>query len=157
MELVERFTDDADEAMVEQTESQLLQDFFSQLQRQGMSFDNFLMMQGIDSDQFKQDVKKQATDNVKQDMALDAWAAHKGIEATDEEVTLEFERAGLDDPKATEAEWKRDGRLYLIREGIIRSKAMQDVMDTAKVKEITMQECIDKINAENDENDEKDA
>ncbi len=156
LELVERFTDDADEAMVEQTESQLLQDFFSQLQRQGMSFDNFLMMQGIDSDQFKQDVKKQATDNVKQDMALDAWAAHKGIEATDEEVTLEFERAGLDDPKATEAEWKRDGRLYLIREGIIRSKAMQDVMDTAKVKEITMQEYIDKINAENDENDEND-
>ena len=129
LELVKRFDGEVDDAMVEQTESQLLQDFFTQLQRQGISFDNFLMMQGIDSDQFKQDVKKQATDNVKQDAALDAWADNAKLEASDEDVTLEFERAGLEDPKATEAEWKRDGRLYLIREGIIRAKAMKDIMD----------------------------
>lgn len=150
LELVKRFDGDVDEAMVEQTESQLLQDFFTQLQRQGISFDNFLMMQGIDSDQFKQDVKKQATDNVKQDIALDAWASNAGIEATDEEVTLEFERAGLEDPKKTEQEWKDEGRLYLIREGIIRSKAMEDILSNAKVKEITMQEYLDKINAEDE-------
>lgn len=150
LELVKRFDGEVDEAMVEQTESQLLQDFFTQLQRQGISFDNFLMMQGIDSDQFKQDVKKQATDNVKQDAALDAWAANSKIEATDEDVTLEFERAGLEDPKATEAEWKREGRLYLIREGVIRAKAMNEIMDGAKVKEITMDEYLEKIKVEDD-------
>lgn len=154
LELVKRFDGEVDDAMVEQTESQLLQDFFTQLQRQGISFDNFLMMQGIDSDQFKQDVKKQATDNVKQDAALDAWADNAKLEASDEDVTLEFERAGLDDPKATEAEWKRDGRLYLIREGIIRAKAMKDIMDNAKVKEITMEEYLEKIKAEDDADSE---
>lgn len=154
LELVKRFDGEVDDAMVEQTESQLLQDFFTQLQRQGISFDNFLMMQGIDSDQFKQDVKKQATDNVKQDAALDAWADNAKLEASDEDVTLEFERAGLEDPKATEAEWKRDGRLYLIREGIIRAKAMKDIMDKAKVKEITMEEYLEKIKAEDDADSE---
>ena len=154
LELVKRFDGEVDDVMVEQTESQLLQDFFTQLQRQGISFDNFLMMQGIDSDQFKQDVKKQATDNVKQDAALDAWADNAKLEASDEDVTLEFERAGLEDPKATEAEWKRDGRLYLIREGIIRAKAMKDIMDNAKVKEITMEEYLEKIKAEDDADSE---
>lgn len=154
LELVKRFDGEVDDVMVEQTESQLLQDFFTQLQRQGISFDNFLMMQGIDSDQFKQDVKKQATDNVKQDAALDAWADNAKLEASDEDVTLEFERAGLEDPKATEAEWKRDGRLYLIREGIIRAKAMKDIMDNAKVKEITMEEYLGKIKAEDDADSE---
>ncbi len=154
LELVKRFDGEVDDAMVEQTESQLLKDFFTQLQRQGISFDNFLMMQGIDSDQFKQDVKKQATDNVKQDAALDAWADNAKLEASDEDVTLEFERAGLEDPKATEAEWKRDGRLYLIREGIIRAKAMKDIMDNAKVKEITMEEYLEKIKAEDDADSE---
>lgn len=155
VELIERFKGDADPALVEQTESQLLQDFFTQLQRQGISFDNFLMMQGIDSDHFKEDVKKQATDNVKQDLALDAWAAHEGIEATDDEVSLEFDRAGLEDPRKTEAEWKRDGRLYLIREGVIRAKAMKDILDKAKVTDISMDEYMDKVNADAKEDAKK--
>ena len=51
-------------------------------------------------------------------------------------MTAEFVKAGLDDPAAVEAEWRKNGRLYLIREGIVRSKAMKDVMDTAKVTEV---------------------
>ena len=136
LELVKRVEGEAPESLVEQTEAQLLQDFFGQLQRAGMSFDNYLMQQGIDNAEFKEDVKRQAADDAKRELALDAWARHKGIEATDEDVTMEFVRAGLDDPKKTEREWRESGRLYLIREGIIRSKAMADVLETAKVTEV---------------------
>ncbi len=135
MKLVERVEDDVPDAMAEEAESELLQDFFTQLQRQGVSFDAYLASRGIDSDQFKQDVKMQAQDEAKQQLALDAWARKKGIEASDLDVTLEFERAGLDDPKKTEREWRKSGRLYLLREGIMRRKAMEDVMETAKVTE----------------------
>ncbi len=135
-ELVSRVEGDVPEAMAEQTESQLIQDFFGQLQRAGLSFDAYLAQQGMDSAEFKEDVKRQAQDEAKRELALDAWARNKGIEATDEDVTLEFERAGLDDPKKTEREWRNSGRLYLIREGIVRSKAMEDVMETAKVTEV---------------------
>lgn len=134
--LIERFDGDVPDAMAEQMESNLLQDFFTQLQRAGMTFDGYLNDRGIDSDQFKADVKLQAQDECKKDMALDSWANHKGIEATDEEVSHEFEIAGLDNPKSVENEWRKNGRLHLIREGIMRSKAMQDIMENAKVTEV---------------------
>lgn len=134
--LVERFESEVPESMVEQAESALLQDFFTQLQQQGMSFDAYLNAQGITSDQFKEDVKKQAADQAAEQLALDAWARHAGIEATDEDVSEEFVRAGLEDPKATEEEWRASGRLYLIREGIVRAKAMENVIETAKVTEV---------------------
>ena len=134
--LVDRVTDEVPDDMAEEAESELLQDFFSQLQQQGMSFDSYLAARGIDSDQFKQDIKMQAADEAKQQLALDAWARKFGIDVTDDEVTLEFERAGVENPAKTEAEWRKSGRLYLIREGIQRRKAMEDVMDKAKVTEV---------------------
>ena len=133
--LVERVEGDIPENMAEEAESELLQDFFTQLQQQGMSFDAYLAARGIDSDQFKQDIKMQAEDEAKQQLALDAWAKKFGIDVTDEEVTLEFERAGVSDPKKVESEWRKSGRLYLIREGIVRRKAMENVIETAKVTE----------------------
>lgn len=134
--LIERFEGEIPANMQEQAESDLLQDFFSQLQRQGMSFDAYLAQMGMDSTQFKADVKLQATDEAKQQLALDAWARNKGIEATDEDITAEFVKAGVDDPAALEKEWREQGRLYLIREGVVRAKAMRDVMDTAVVTEV---------------------
>lgn len=133
--LVERVEGDIPDSMAEEAESELLQDFFAQLQQQGMSFDAYLAARGIDSDQFKQDIKLQAADEAKQQLALDAWAKKFGIDVTDEEVTLEFERAGVSDPKKVEDEWRKSGRLYLIREGIVRRKAMENVIETAKVTE----------------------
>lgn len=136
LELVKRVEDEIPESMAEEAESELLQDFFTQLQRQGATFDQYLAQRGIDSTQFKEDVKMQAQDEAKQQLALDAWARKKGIEATDEDVTLEFERAGVENPKETERQWRESGRLYLVREGIIRQKAMQDVMESAKTVEV---------------------
>ncbi len=136
LKLIERFEGEAPAAMVEENETVLLQEFFTQLQRQGMNFDAYLKQSGISSDQFKADVKLQAIDEVKQKLALDAWARHFEIEATPEEVSHEFVIAGLDDPKAVEEEWRKSGRLHLIREGIVRSKAMDDVLDKAVVTRV---------------------
>ena len=135
-ELVERFQGEVPEGLVEEAETNLLQDFFTQLQRQGINFDTYLMQQGITNDQFKEDVKRQAEDNAKQQLALDAWARHYGIEATDEDVSYEFRKAGLPDPQATEQEWRENGRLYLIREGVIRTKAIEDILEKAEVTEV---------------------
>ncbi len=70
--LAERVEGDVPEAMLEDAEASLIQDFFQQLQSQGMTFDVYLAQQGITPDQFKEDVKKQAEDMSKQDLALDA-------------------------------------------------------------------------------------
>lgn len=133
--LAERFDGEAPEGMVEQEEATLLQDFFTQLQRQGVGFDAWLAAQGLTSDGFKEDVKLQAADNAKQQLALDAWARHKGITASPEEITAEFVKANVPDPAGLEKEWRESGRLFMIREGIVRAKAMKDAMETAIVTE----------------------
>ena len=104
----------------------MLQDFFQQLQRQGMTFDAYLVpTRASPSDQFKDDVKQQAADNVKQDLALDAWARHFDLKVTDEDLAEEFKNSGAKDPKKLEKEWRETGRLHLLREGIMRSNAAQ--------------------------------
>ncbi|MCI2242053.1 trigger factor [Adlercreutzia faecimuris] len=136
--LASRLEGEVPESLAEEAEASLLQDFFTQLQRQGLSFDTYLMQAGIDADQFKADVKMQAADNAKQELALEAWARHYGIEATPEEVSAEFVKAGVPDPAAVEKEWLESGRLYLIREGVVRFKAMEDVLDKAVVTEVEL-------------------
>ena len=94
--LADRVKDEPPKALVDQKEAQLLQDFFTQLQQSGSTFDAYLQQQNMDADKFKEDLKKQANDVVKQDLALDAYAAHKGIVAKDKEVVDEFKNG---DPK----------------------------------------------------------
>ena len=133
--LQERLEGDVPEGVLEESEATLLQDFFNQLQRQGITLDVYLQQQGITSDQFRDDVKQQAADMAKQDMALDAYAAHEGFEATDEDIRKEFEIAGVADPDAMMAEWRQKGQMYLVRQGILRQKAAQALVDGAIVTE----------------------
>jgi trigger factor len=121
------------ENLCEIEEANLLQSFFQQLQQQGLTFDSYLQAAGIDQEQFKADTKEQAADLVRQDLALDAWARHFDIEASDEEVTHEFELADVEDSAATQKEWLEAGRLPEVREGIKRSKAMLDIVEKAVV------------------------
>ena len=133
--LAERLAGEVPENLVEDAESTLLQDFFNQLQSQGMTLDVYLKQAGITSQQFRDDVKKQAKDMAAQDLALDAYAAHAGIEATDEDIRSEFENAGASDPVGLMKQWRENGQMYLVRQGILRQKAAQELMDKAVVTE----------------------
>ena len=131
--LADRLQGDVPEAMCEEAETSLLQDFFQQLQRQGVSFDAYLKQQGITPDRFKEDVKAQAADMTKQDLALDAWARHYNMEVTDEDVAEEFVKSGVEDPKKLQEEWRRNGQLHMVKNGIARTRAAEDVMEKAVV------------------------
>ena len=133
--LAERLEGDVPEDLVEESESTLLQDFFGQLQRQGMTLDMYLQQQGITSQQFRDDVKQQAADMTKQDLALDAYAAHAGLQATDEDVLKEFQDSGVSDPAATMQQWRENGQMFLVRQGVLRQKAAQELVDQAIVTE----------------------
>lgn len=138
--LVERLEGEPPAVMCEDNETQLLQSFFQQLQARGTTFDKYLKSINLTSDQFKEDVKKQAADQAKQDLALDAWARHFELGATDEEVTEEFAKSGVEDPAALEEEWRAAGRMHLIREGIARQKAAENLISTAIVTEVESDE-----------------
>ena len=136
VELRDRVEGDVPESLVEQAETSLLQDFFGQLQQAGMTFDAYLASQNITPDQFKADLKAQSADQVKEELALEAWARHNNMEITDADVTAEFAKTGVEDPAALEQEWRDAGRLHLIRTGLLRQKAIEDLMENASVTEV---------------------
>jgi trigger factor len=134
-ELGKRLEGEIPAALVAAAETDLLQNFYRQLQGQGIALDSYLRQQGITVEQFREDVRKQAEDITRQDLALDAWARHKGMAATDEDLAEEFAKSGAEDPAKLEEQWRANGRLHILREGILRSRAVKDVMDTAIVTE----------------------
>ena len=42
----------------------------------------------------------------------------------------------MDDPDGIEASWRKEGRLPMIRESIVRANALRDVVSKAKVTEV---------------------
>lgn len=142
--LAERLEGEVPESLCEEAETNLLQDFFQQLQRQGASFDAYLAQQGITPDQFKDDVKAQAKDMTRQDMALDAWARHFKMDVSDEDVVDEFVKSGAPDPKKLQEEWTKNGQLHMVRNGIARTNAAKAVMDSAIVTELKPGEAVKK-------------
>ncbi len=133
--LQERLEGEVPDNIVEEEERMLLQSFFQQLQQQGLTFDFYLQSQGLTSDQFKEDIKKQARDVATQDAALDAWARHADYTITDEEISEEFVKSGAKDPEAMEAEWPENGQLHTLRRSIKRTRAVMEIMDSAIVTE----------------------
>ena len=113
--------------------NELASEFLAQLQRQNVSLDMFLRARGLKSDDFIADLRVQAEERARQSLALDAVAAKLGLEATDEDVVAEFEKAGVEDVKASIKEWKDQGRLPAIRDSIRRTKALDWLVENAKV------------------------
>ena len=133
--LQERLEGEVPASLVEEKERDLIQQFFTQLQRQGLTLDAYLAAQGLTPEQFKEDVKLQANDVTRQNLALDAYARHFEIVATDEEVYDEFVTSGAEDPKKLFEEWKAQGQLHIVREGITRGKALEEFVKVAELEE----------------------
>lgn len=141
--LLERVTDEAPEAMVEEQEQDLLQEFFQQLQRSGQTYDAYLKANNLTAAQVKDDIKQQAAEVVKQNLALDAWARHFEIACEDCDVQAEFIKASADEWESLYNSWKQAGRLHLVREGVLRSKAMNAAVEGAVVTEVPFGETTD--------------
>lgn len=132
-ELGKRLDVELPKSVCEKKEQQLLQDFFTQLQQNGMTFDMYLQQQNIDADKFKADLKKQAKDVAKQDAALDAYAANKKIKVSQEEIEEEFKHGDPKNWKDLYNDWKKRGELHIVVQAISRMKAAKDLVDNAKV------------------------
>lgn len=134
--LQERLKGEAPEELVEVEEQNLIQNFFMQIQQSGMTFDNYLAQAGMTPDSFKDDIKKQAADVAAQDLALDAWARNAGIEITDEDISAEFERSASEDPKAVEKQWRSRGQIAMLRAGMRRQRALEQILETLIVEDL---------------------
>lgn len=121
------------EAYQNEVFNELAQEFLAQLQRQNVSLDMFLRARGIKSEDFIADLRVQAEERARQSLALDAVAAKLGIEATEDDVREEFEKAGVEDVDASIEQWRSEGRLPAIRDSIRRTKALDWLVENAQV------------------------
>ncbi len=113
--------------------SELGQTFLQNLQSRGMSLDTWLQASGLTSDAFIADLHRQADDVARESLALDALARELKIEVSEDDVTKEFEDAGVEDVEASKASFVADGRMPAVRDSIRRSKAVDWLVENAKV------------------------
>ena len=113
--------------------NELASEFLARLQSQGASLDMYLRARGVKSDDFIADLRVQAEERARQSLALDALAAKLGLEVTEDEVREEFEKAGVEDVDASVEQWRSEGRLPAIRDSIRRTKALDWLVENAKV------------------------
>ncbi|MDO4841324.1 MAG: trigger factor [Phoenicibacter congonensis] len=131
LKLRDRVEVEPTEEMVAFVNNALLNEMFQNLQQYGLTFDQYLASRKMSSDEFYEDVKKQAIDEAKTRMALDAWVRHFDLATTDEDLAEEFAKAGVKDVEATKKKWAEDGRLWRLREAIERSKAVENAVESA--------------------------
>lgn len=132
LKLRDRVKDEPSEELVEFVNTALLTDLFESLQSYGTTFDQYLKSRGYTSEEFYEDVKKQAYDEAKTRMGLDAWAKHFKLEATDEDIENEFKKAGITDVAKEKKEWIKQGKLWRLVESVTRVKAIENAVEGAK-------------------------
>lgn len=124
-----------DETFENFTLRNLSQDFMNNLARQGQTVDSFLSMQGITANQLMDDLKAQAHEFSLQALALDAFANHKKVEVSENDIRDEFLKAGCPEDKLEEEikHATEDGRMPEIKQSIKRHFAAQILVEQANV------------------------
>lgn len=132
-QLIERYPVEVPEILQITERRDLLTGFYQQLNQQEVTFDQYLKQRGLTADQFQEDLKRQANDVAKQNLAVDAYAKHFGFTVSDEEIEAEFERSGMEDIEAVKKQFREEGRIRILRRNIVRSNAIDDIMAKAIV------------------------
>ena len=122
---------DIPDEMIEMQAHQMLEGFKQQLASQGIPFDQYTKMTGMNEEQIIMDAKDPATNQVKMDLAIRAIIKAEGLEVSDEEVENEMktvaEKYGMDLDTV-----KKYLRAEDVKEQVMREKVIKVVADSAK-------------------------
>jgi trigger factor len=105
-------------------------------ERMGITMDALMQAQGIDELRLRADAREHATRDLVADLALEAVARNEKLEATPDEMDREIQalaRAAKQDPKAVRRTLERSGRMIAVAGDIIRSKALDLIVERANI------------------------
>ena len=131
-------TGEIPDAMVEAQAQRFVDNFRMQIQSQGLPFDKYLEMTKMDEDSLLEQAKEPAARQVKMDLAVGAIIKAEGLEATDEDVDAEYEKMAKQYGMEAE-EIKKYMDAEVIREQVLRDKAIRVVVDSAVAVEPVIQ------------------
>ena len=124
------------ESMVDMEVENRVQDMALRLQAQGIDFQSFLQMTGQTQEDLLGDIRSQAGSSAKLDLALRAIAEAEGLIVADEEVTQQLTEVAqqigrpLDE---VEADFAEAGRLPAVRSDLLKTKALDWVIERANL------------------------
>ncbi|MCI9120085.1 MAG: trigger factor [Oscillibacter sp.] len=90
--VAEGITVEIPEVMVENQMRQFLQNFRSQIAQQGIPYDQYLQITGLTEEKILEDAREPALRQVRMDLAVLAIIKAEEIEASEEDITAEYEK-----------------------------------------------------------------
>lgn len=133
-QVAEGITADVPDAMVERQARQFLDNFKSQIAQQGIPYEQYMQMTGMQESKLLDDAREPALKQVRMDLAVAEIVKTENIEASDEDVEAEYERMSKQIGMDVELVKK-----YLlpetIRDQVCTSRAIAVVVDSATATE----------------------
>ena len=126
--LVELVDEEIPEALVAPEMERRLKSLSHRLSHQGVDISGFLQSLGESQEQFVAELRTEATNAVKADLALKAVAETEGVDVLEEEVEqeiLDLARQTKKDPKAVRKQLENEDQLPAVRSGIRKTKALE--------------------------------
>lgn len=155
-ELLTKASDNAEidvpEAMVNTELDRMLQEFEQNLSQQGINLEMYQQLSGQDENALRETMKEDAEKRVRTNITLKQIAADENIEVAEADIDSELEKMseqfgiGVEDIKSTL------GDLSMLEQDIKVQKALDVLVDNAKIVEETTEE---KIEADSEESTEE--
>lgn len=127
--IVDGSTMEIPDAMVEFQTEQMLEEFEQRIQMQGLSIDQYFQITGMSVENYKEQMKPRATQNIQSRLVLEAVAKAENLEATEEDL---------------EAEMTRMADMYKMEVDKVKELIGEDQKDAIK-KDIVIQKAIDLV------------
>jgi trigger factor len=124
------------DSLVDRETERHVRDLERKVERAGLTMEQALGAQGWDELRFRSDARTHAIRDLKAELALEAIARREELEATDQELDAEVQalaKATKRDPKQVRRLLERSGEIASLTGDIIRSKALDLVVDRADV------------------------
>lgn len=129
-QVAEGITAEIPDAMVENQARQFLDNFKMQIAQQGIPYDQYMKMTGMDESKLLSDAKEPALRQVRMDLAVAAIIKAENIEASDEDVEAEFQK--LAEQYGMDVEMvKKYLQPEQVKDQIVSQKAVAVVVDSA--------------------------
>lgn len=141
--LVDRVEVDLPDSLIDQETAHRVQHAEERAQRYGLTLDQMLEIQGWDRDRLTEDSREHAVRAIKADLALEAVARAADIQVDADEIGAEINalaQAYQRDPKEMAVQLDRSGQIVTLAGDIIRTKALDLVVEHADITDETPEE-----------------
>ena len=122
--------------MIETETDNMLKDIEQRLSYQGLKLEQYLQMMGKTETEVRKEYEPQAIEAIKSRLALEAVIKAEKIEASAEEIDEKLKEMSKNYGKENDEEFmKNDNVRNYIKQGIESEKAIEIIVENAKIKE----------------------